>query len=146
MWANRAKQRDPQNSFIADTLGQVHKNHLKNKKSDAKPREILQLATKAIDAFKDEERLAENEQGTDMKEDGKTKVSRIFNSRGQFGYLQVCNLVHDQLVSQNETWKRVLTKAVPMGSVLLLLRDNKLFGFKDRINSLRDEVAKKCDK
>ena len=144
LWANRAKQRDPQNSFIADTLGQVHKNHLKNKKSDVKPREILQLATKAIDAFKDEERLAENEQETDMKEDGKTKVSRIFNSRGQFGYLQVCNLVYDRLVSQNETWRGVLTKAVPMGSVLGLLGDYQLFGFNDLINSLRDEVEKKC--
>ncbi|XP_036969069.1 sterile alpha motif domain-containing protein 9-like [Acanthopagrus latus] len=145
LWANRAKQRDPQNSFIADTLGQVHKNHLMNKKSDVKPREILQLATKAINAFKDEERLAENEQGTDMKEDGKTKVSHVFNTRGQFGYLQVCNLVYDLLVRQNETWRGVLTKTLPINSVLELPRDKKLFRFNDLINSLRDEVEKKCD-
>uniref|UniRef100_A0A671XDX8 Si:ch73-252p3.1 n=1 Tax=Sparus aurata TaxID=8175 RepID=A0A671XDX8_SPAAU len=145
LWASRAKQRDPQNSFIADTLGQVHKNHLKNTDSPVKPRKILQLATKAIDAFKDEERLADNKQETDMKEDGKTKVSHVFNTRGQFGYLQVCNLVYDRLVSQNETWKRVLTKAVPMGSVLELLGDRKLFRFNVLIISLRDEVEKKCD-
>uniref|UniRef100_A0A3B4WY62 CARD domain-containing protein n=1 Tax=Seriola lalandi dorsalis TaxID=1841481 RepID=A0A3B4WY62_SERLL len=28
MWAKEAKKRDPQSSFVADTLGQVHKNHL----------------------------------------------------------------------------------------------------------------------
>ncbi|XP_036967989.1 sterile alpha motif domain-containing protein 9-like isoform X3 [Acanthopagrus latus] len=142
LWAKRAKQRDPQNSFIADTLGQVHKNHLKNTESPIKTREILQLATKAINAFKDEERLAENEQGTDMKEDGKTNVSSIFNTRGQAGYLQVCNLVYDRLVNQNETWKGVLTKVVPIKSVLELPRDNQ--SDDDLIKSLRDEVAKKC--
>ncbi|XP_078020306.1 sterile alpha motif domain-containing protein 9-like isoform X2 [Epinephelus lanceolatus] len=144
MWAERAKQRDPLNSFIADTLGQVHKNHLKNIGRHATPREILQLATKAIEAFKDEERLAENERGTDMKGDGKTKVSNVFNSRGQFGYLQVCNLVYDLLVSHNETWRDVLTKNVSLGSVLEALGDNKLFRFYDLINSLRDEVDRKC--
>ncbi|XP_027143974.1 sterile alpha motif domain-containing protein 9-like [Larimichthys crocea] len=83
MWAKRAKERDPENSFVADTLGQVYKNHLKSKESHpkegceklpAKPREILQLAKKAIEAFKDEERLAEKQHGTDTKEDSTTKV------------------------------------------------------------------------
>ncbi|XP_051256922.1 sterile alpha motif domain-containing protein 9 isoform X2 [Dicentrarchus labrax] len=143
MWAKTAKERDDKKSFIYDTLGQVHKHHLKSKESSAKPREILQLATKAIEAFKEEERLAENELDTGMKEDGKTKVLRAFNTRGQFGYLQVCNLVYDLLVSQNETWRKVLTKNVSMGSVLESLGDNKLFRFNDLINSLRDEVEEK---
>lgn len=154
MWAKTAKQRDPTNSFVADTLGQVHKNHLKskewhpnkggqkNKTSPTTPREILQLATKAIKAFKDEEQLAENEGDTDMKEHGKTKVSHIFNTRGQFGYLQVCNLVYNLLVSQNETWRRVLTNNESMGSVLESLGDKKLYTFKDLIK--RDEVERKC--
>ena len=145
LWASRAKKRDPQNSFIADTLGQVHKSHLKNTESHVDPKKILQLATKAINAFKDEEQLAENEQGTDMKEDGETKVTRNFNTSGQFGYLQVCNLVYDRLVRQNETWRKVLTKAVPINSVLELLGDKKLLRFNHLINSLRDEVTKKCD-
>ncbi|XP_049424530.1 sterile alpha motif domain-containing protein 9-like isoform X2 [Epinephelus fuscoguttatus] len=144
MWAKRAKQRDPLNSFIADTLGQVHKNHLKNIECNATPREILQLATKAVEAFKDEERLAENELGTDMKRDGKAKVSHFFNTRGMFGYLQVCNLVYYLLVSHNETWRDVLTKNVSLGSFLEALGDNKLFRFYNLINSLRDEVDRKC--
>ncbi|XP_039677532.1 sterile alpha motif domain-containing protein 9-like [Perca fluviatilis] len=143
-WANTAKIRDPKSSFIADTLGQVHKNHLKNIEHPAKPREILQLAEKAINAFKHEEQLAENERGIEMKGDGKTKVSLYFNTRGMFGYLQVSNLVYDRLVSQNETWRGVLTKKVSLRSVLGSLGDNKLFRFNDLINSLRDEVKKKC--
>lgn len=144
MWANTAKQRDPRNSFVADTLGHVHKNHLKNVESPDQPREVLQLAKKAIEAFKHEEQLAENEQGTGMKDDGNTKVSRVFNTRGLFGYLQVCNLVYDLLVRQNETWQRVLTGNVSMGSVLELLGNNRLFSFNDLISSLRPEVEKKC--
>lgn len=150
MWAQRAKQRDPTNSFVADTLGQVHKNHLKSKECHpnngdlATPREILRLAKKAIEAFKDEEELAENERDTDMKEDGTTKVSNIFNTTGQFGYLQVCNLVYNLLISQNETWRRVLTNNESMGSVMESLGDKKLYRFKDLIKSLRDEVERKC--
>ncbi|KAK9521868.1 hypothetical protein VZT92_019844 [Zoarces viviparus] len=144
MWAKKAKLRDPQNSFVADTLGQVHKNHLKNKEHPAKPREILHLASKAIEAFKDEERLAENEQGSEMKGDGNTKVSNVFNIRGQFGYLQVCNLVYDLLVSQNDTWRDILTKNVSLDSVLESLGDHKLFRFNDLINGLRDEIGRKC--
>ncbi|KAI3375681.1 hypothetical protein L3Q82_003989 [Scortum barcoo] len=144
MWAKGAKERDPQNSFVADTLGQVHKNHLKSIKHSAKSRDILQLAQKAIEAFKHEEQLAENEKDTDMKEDGMTKVSHVFNNRGMFGYLQVCNLVYDLLVRQNETWRDVLTKCVSMDSVLESLGDNKVFRFNGLINSLRDEVRKKC--
>ncbi|XP_059210761.1 sterile alpha motif domain-containing protein 9-like [Centropristis striata] len=147
MWAKRAKSRDPLNSFIADTLGQVHKNHLKNlknKKRCTKPREILQLATKAIEAFKDEERLAENEHGTDMKGHGNTRFSHFFNTRGLFGYLQVCILVYDLLVSQNEIWRGVLTKQVSFGSVLEVLGDNKLFRFHYLIKKLRDEAERKC--
>ncbi|XP_023271150.1 sterile alpha motif domain-containing protein 9-like [Seriola lalandi dorsalis] len=165
MWAKEAKKRDPQSSFVADTLGQVHKNHLnylnplnekrkelvlklgdvKSKELHAKPREILQLAAKAIEAFKHEEQLAENERESDMKGDGTTKVSHVFNNRGQFGYVQVCNLLFDLLVRQNETWRNVLTKNVSMCSVLKSLGDNKLYRFNDLINSLRDEVERKCD-
>ncbi|XP_062301403.1 sterile alpha motif domain-containing protein 9-like [Scomber scombrus] len=142
IWAKEAKKRDPKNSFIADTLGQVYKNKLKNKEFSTKPRESLKLAKKAIEAFKDEERLAENEYLADMKKDGKTKVLHIFNTRGQFGCLQVCNLIYDRLVAQNETWKRVLTNNVSMRSVI---GDNELYRFNHLISSLRDEVEKKCN-
>ncbi|XP_059210760.1 sterile alpha motif domain-containing protein 9-like [Centropristis striata] len=144
MWANTAKSRDPLNSFIADTLGQVHKNHLKKIERSTKPREILQLATKAIEAFKDEERLAEKERGTDMKGHVNTKISHYFNTRGLLGYLEVCIIVYDLLVSQNEIWRGVLTKQVSLVSVLEVLGDNKLLRFNHLIKMLRVEVERKC--
>lgn len=148
MWAKRAKERDPKNSFIANTLGQVNKHHLNNNRRQregrpATPREILQLAAKAIEAFKEEERLAESECGTDEKEDGDANVSQIFNFRGQFGILQVCNILHDFLVSRNDIWKNVLLNKVPLGSVLESLGDNKLFRFNHLLKSLRGDVEKK---
>uniref|UniRef100_A0A667WQZ9 Uncharacterized protein n=1 Tax=Myripristis murdjan TaxID=586833 RepID=A0A667WQZ9_9TELE len=134
IWVYKAIDRDPKNSFIADTLGQVHKHHLNSKtwsKSPGNPREILQLATKAFEAFKNEERLAEN-------------AANTFNNRGMFGFLQVASTVYDALVKCNKDWKDVLTQTVSMGSVLKSLGDNKLYKFNDLISSLRDEVERKC--
>ncbi|KAK1889889.1 Sterile alpha motif domain containing protein 9-like [Dissostichus eleginoides] len=144
VWAKEAKQRDPKNSVVADTLGQVHKNRLKNLRRPAHPGGILPLALKAIRAFEDEERLAEDEVGTKVKENGYFHVSRFFNSGGMFGFLQVCNLVYDLLVSQNPTWREVLTKKVSLGSALPSLGDNSLLRFNGLINRLRDAVEKKC--
>ncbi|KAM9426206.1 sterile alpha motif domain-containing protein 9-like isoform 2-T3 [Pholidichthys leucotaenia] len=144
-WAKTAIKRDPQNSYVADTLGQVHKNnliYLKDKKVPTKPRKILQLAKKAINAFEEEKRLAENEHWNEKKGDGKTKVLRALNTRGQFGYLEVCNLLYDHLVGLDEIWKKLLTKNESLGIVLRFLGDTKLFGFDSLIKSLRDKVEK----
>ncbi|KAK5848251.1 hypothetical protein PBY51_005881 [Eleginops maclovinus] len=143
-WANEAKKRDPQNSFVADTLGHVHKHRLKNLRQYAKPEDILNLAIKAFKAFEEEERLAEQQLESNVKKDGNIHVSNVFNSRGLFGYLQVCNLVFDLLVSQNQTWRDVLTKKESLNSVLGSLGDSSLIRFSDLMNKLRDEVEKKC--
>ncbi|XP_023202615.1 sterile alpha motif domain-containing protein 9-like isoform X1 [Xiphophorus maculatus] len=144
-WAKKAIERDPKKSFIADTLGQVHKNHLRNKRFSIEPRELLQLAQKAIEAFEHEEKLAEEEHRKSLTEDEKSKVLWGLNTRGQFGFLQVCNILFDLLVFQNETWKEVLTKSVPMGSVLESLGDTKLFRFRDLVENLREKVEKKME-
>ncbi|KAM4537181.1 sterile alpha motif domain-containing protein 9 isoform 1-T2 [Odontesthes bonariensis] len=144
IWAKRAKEREPKKSFIADTLGQVHKNHLKNRERPAEAREILQLARKAIEAFEEEEQLAGKEHGKNI-ENGKTKSLHDFNIRGHFGFLQVCNILFDQLVRKDEAWRGVLTSNVSAGSVLQTLGDNKLSRFNNLINSLREKVEKKFE-
>ncbi len=85
-WAEEAIKRDPRNSYIRDTLGQVHKNHLLNdtKKQFSDLNVRLAIAQSAIKAFKDEEKAAENE-SEDYTE---------FNYRGLFGFLQVCKIIH----------------------------------------------------
>uniref|UniRef100_A0A3P9Q8E0 Uncharacterized protein n=1 Tax=Poecilia reticulata TaxID=8081 RepID=A0A3P9Q8E0_POERE len=144
-WAKEAIKRDPKKSVIADTLGQVHKNHLRNKKLSIEPRELLQLAQKAIEAFEHEEKLAEEEHRKSLTEDEKSKVMWGLNTRGQFGFLQVCNILFELLVIQNETWKDVLTKNVQMGSVLESLGDKQLVRFRDLIENLREKVEKKME-
>ncbi|XP_064787307.1 sterile alpha motif domain-containing protein 9-like [Oncorhynchus masou masou] len=146
-WAKIAKDRDPKNSFVADTLGQVYKNHLNSRVHvpSISAQDILQLAVKAFEAFKDVERAAENEQGADMQDDGMTKVSHIFNNRGLFGYLQVANIVFDSLVSLDNNWQKVLTMEISADSFFLSIRQKKLFEYKPLIICLRDEVERKCE-
>ncbi|XP_048025558.1 sterile alpha motif domain-containing protein 9-like isoform X2 [Megalobrama amblycephala] len=95
-WAEEAIERDPKKSHIRDTLGQVHKNHLSriwNKvekwKNVEKPctdiNTRLAIAKSAINAFKREEKAAEDE----------LDANAIFNNRGHFGFLQVCKEIYD---------------------------------------------------
>ncbi|XP_020359573.2 sterile alpha motif domain-containing protein 9-like [Oncorhynchus kisutch] len=144
-WAKIAKDRDPKNSFVADTLGQVYKKHLNSRVHDPSisAQDILQLAVKAFEAFKDVERAAENEQGADMQDDGMTKVSHIFNNRGLFGYLRVANIVFDSLVSLDNNWQKVLTMEISADSFFISI--NQLFKYKPLIINLRDEVERKFE-
>ncbi|XP_064871339.1 sterile alpha motif domain-containing protein 9-like [Oncorhynchus nerka] len=157
-WAKIAKDRDPNNSFVADTLGQVYKNHfmsrVKVEQSSVRvpkqlgsisAQEILQLSTMAFEAFKDEERAAENEQGADIQYDGINKVSHIYNNRGLFGYLQVANIVFDSLVSLDKNWQKILTMEISADPFFISIRQKKLFKYKPLIISLRDEVERKCE-
>eukprot|EP00063_Salmo_salar_P037066 XP_014011901.1 PREDICTED: sterile alpha motif domain-containing protein 9-like [Salmo salar] len=102
-WALKAKERAPNNSFIADTLGQVHKGNLRKKKDDKQCSpafEILEIAGKAIIAFKEEENAAEKEVELESKR---------FNNRGSFGYLQVANYLFEALTKCDNRWKDILT-------------------------------------
>ncbi|XP_056156843.1 sterile alpha motif domain-containing protein 9 [Lampris incognitus] len=143
-WAKKAKERDPRNSFIADTLGQVHKNRLQTNAKDITPREMLRIAKMAFDTFKYEEKLAENEQGPDMQGHGVNKVSHFYNNRGIFGYLTVANLLFNSLLDKNVIWRGILTKKKAMESILVSLRDGKLMRYKDLLTNLREEVERKC--
>uniref|UniRef100_A0A669BP31 Sterile alpha motif domain-containing protein 9-like n=2 Tax=Oreochromis niloticus TaxID=8128 RepID=A0A669BP31_ORENI len=145
IWAKEAKRRAPWSSFVADTLGQVHKSHLKNMPAYTRPSEILQLAQKAIEAFEDEEKLAKNEHAKGKQGDVNIKVLRALNTRGLFGYLEVCSLLYDHLIRHDELWKQVLTRTVSLDSVLQSTEDWNIVRFKELINSLRDLVEKRFE-
>ncbi|XP_056432204.1 sterile alpha motif domain-containing protein 9 [Gadus chalcogrammus] len=92
-WAERAKQIAPENSYFADTLGQVYKHFLYRKVSvlESNPNtltEVLDLATKAFEAFEHGEILAGKEQ---ENRDGLSQQSEIFNYMPKIAYLQVAN-------------------------------------------------------
>ncbi|CAI5671814.1 unnamed protein product [Oreochromis niloticus] len=84
-WAKIAVARAPNNSYMADTLGQVHKKRLIRARED-----ILRRAQEAFQAFKDVERNAENEIHDEIMPD-------TFNNRGLFGCIQVAKLAFEKL-------------------------------------------------
>ncbi|ROL45230.1 Sterile alpha motif domain-containing protein 9-like [Anabarilius grahami] len=85
-WADIAIKRDKKkNSYIRDTLGQVHKSHLRTKKPWTDTETVLNIAKSAIKAFQEEAEAAEDE----------SEDNNSFNSRGYFGFLQVCKRVYD---------------------------------------------------
>uniref|UniRef100_A0A674CLM4 Sterile alpha motif domain-containing protein 9-like n=1 Tax=Salmo trutta TaxID=8032 RepID=A0A674CLM4_SALTR len=148
IWAEKAKERVPTNSFIADTLGQVHKNHLYkqvNGKSGEKSgtRDILFWAEKAIKAFKQEEELAERESVNHMEGDSPTKMYHTFNNRGIFGYLQVANIVYNSLTNLNPKWRKLLTQEISAEHLSILSEDRKLMKYQTFITSLRGAVERK---
>uniref|UniRef100_UPI003AAAC2D2 sterile alpha motif domain-containing protein 9-like n=1 Tax=Centroberyx gerrardi TaxID=166262 RepID=UPI003AAAC2D2 len=108
-WAKQAIQIAPQNSYVADTLGQVYKNSLLREAQWEM--EVLIKGEKAIKAFKAVEEKAEKEEGLEMGDTGVVSVSNSFNNRGLFGYIQVVKTVFEKLscTTEGDVWKKVLT-------------------------------------
>ncbi|XP_041842053.1 sterile alpha motif domain-containing protein 9-like [Melanotaenia boesemani] len=94
-WAKKAIRRAQNNSYVADTLGQLYKNLLRKTRQQ---RNFVEMARKAFRAFKDVEEKAENEEGPEMNEiAGTVNISSFFNNRGLFGFIQVAKTVTDKL-------------------------------------------------
>ncbi|KAJ3585468.1 hypothetical protein NHX12_014187 [Muraenolepis orangiensis] len=124
-WAKKAQVLDPQNSFIADTLGRVYMRHLisKLKELPSNPYilpEILLIAKNAFTAFENEENLAENEHVTRAD-------STCFNILGKSGYLQVANTLFDS--------KDILEKQ---------LNDTEQYSYTTLTRSLPEEIKKRA--
>ncbi|CAJ1085908.1 sterile alpha motif domain-containing protein 9-like isoform X1 [Xyrichtys novacula] len=110
-WAKIAIERAPNNSFVADTLGQVHKNCLM--RSNGNQRQILNMAREAWMAFKDVARKAEGEEGPEMEdESGAIHISTIFNNRGYFGLIQVAKIAFEKLRHSNPNPQQVLNAEI----------------------------------
>ncbi|KAM8900594.1 sterile alpha motif domain-containing protein 9-like [Spinachia spinachia] len=97
-WAKTAIERAPNNSFVADTLGQVYKNRL-TKEARYRPLEAtVRMANKALEAFEDVERKAESEEGQEMVEmAGTINISKTFNNRGLYGFIKVAKIFLENL-------------------------------------------------
>lgn len=153
-WAEMAIIRDERNSFIRDTLGQVHKNWLKNiisletlplQNREAYAKKILQHGKKATEVFQAEEKVALAEEAPAMQDHGMTSTSTIFNNRGIFGYMQVANIIFDNITTLHEEWPKILTKEISMHSFLNSYGRGRCAKYKSLITSLRDEVENKFE-
>uniref|UniRef100_A0A8D3E2M7 Sterile alpha motif domain-containing protein 9-like n=1 Tax=Scophthalmus maximus TaxID=52904 RepID=A0A8D3E2M7_SCOMX len=96
-WANKAIERDPLNSYFADTLGQIHKHRLLKTEGFEN---IMNIADKAFEAFKDVERKAEEEESSKTATADTGSTSDTFNNRGLFGFLQVAKITFEKLSQQ----------------------------------------------
>ncbi|XP_043952809.1 sterile alpha motif domain-containing protein 9-like [Gambusia affinis] len=94
-WAKEAIKRAQNNSYAADTLGQVYKNHLLRGANQSS--EVKEMAEKAFKAFKDEEMKADKELDPELSEyDDCANISNSFNNRGHFGFIQVAKIVSEK--------------------------------------------------
>uniref|UniRef100_A0A096M8U8 Uncharacterized protein n=1 Tax=Poecilia formosa TaxID=48698 RepID=A0A096M8U8_POEFO len=94
-WAKEAIKRAQNNSYAADTLGQVYKNHLLRGVKGSS--EVNKMAVKALEAFKDVEMKAEKELHPEWSEyDGCANYSVSFNNRGHFGFIEVAKIVSEK--------------------------------------------------
>lgn len=95
-WATKAIERAQNNSYVADTLGQVYKNRLMR---EARRREdVINMAKEAFRAFRDVETKADREEGPEMTDAaGVVSISISYNNRGRFGFIQVAKITFEKL-------------------------------------------------
>lgn len=143
-FAKLAIQRDPKNSFIRDTLGQVYKNRLrktvKDKSSPIYARRVLEHAVSATKAFKEESEKAEEEQESDIRNNN---VPNAFNIRGIFGYIQVIKILFDALTKHSSQWAEFLRGKTSVTSLGSSFKDQKLKKYNAFLKNLKDEINEK---
>ncbi|KAF3697728.1 Sterile alpha motif domain-containing protein 9-like [Channa argus] len=93
-WANKAIERAPNNSYVADTLGQIYKNCLRRARQ---PEDVRAMTEEAFKAFKDVEEKAEKEEGPELEDVGPISISKHFNNRGLFGFIQVAKIAFEKM-------------------------------------------------
>uniref|UniRef100_A0A3B4BAJ0 Uncharacterized protein n=1 Tax=Periophthalmus magnuspinnatus TaxID=409849 RepID=A0A3B4BAJ0_9GOBI len=99
-WALDA-QNKRSNSYIADTVGQVYKSQLKKLIEDSKEPspelldECLQLASKAVSAFRDSQELAKKDEQNDPFDRHGRKVMTGYNTSGYLGETDVTIMLLD---------------------------------------------------
>ncbi|XP_071263974.1 sterile alpha motif domain-containing protein 9-like [Salvelinus alpinus] len=99
-WAKDAQQK-MYNSYIADTLGQVYKSHLKYEIEHAEELtpegldKCLKLAFQATKAFRDSQELAKKDEPMDSLDLPNRKRQRTYNTSGYVGEMEVSMIVLD---------------------------------------------------
>uniref|UniRef100_I3K5H7 SAM domain-containing protein n=1 Tax=Oreochromis niloticus TaxID=8128 RepID=I3K5H7_ORENI len=97
-WALDAQSKKP-NSYIADTVGQVYKSHLKKKIKDSlTPEEFdecLRLGVKAVKAFQESQELAKTDEQVDPFDLHSRKRPKSYNTSGYVGETEVMMILFD---------------------------------------------------
>ncbi|XP_078095216.1 sterile alpha motif domain-containing protein 9-like [Mustelus asterias] len=150
-WATKAKDRAKDNSYVADTLGQVFKSKLKYKMecieiakqtvvTSEQLRELLDLAQSASDAFKESQYLTERKGET--KYEWETQSSKrkrdVYNTSGYLGEIEAALYVIDILrMIPFFSGKDELSKM----QLMHLLSGNLNLGHIEKTNSTDEELC-----
>nr|XP_046255808.1 sterile alpha motif domain-containing protein 9-like isoform X1 [Scatophagus argus]XP_046255817.1 sterile alpha motif domain-containing protein 9-like isoform X1 [Scatophagus argus] len=103
-WALYARQK-VSNSYIADTVGQVHKSHLKKEIEDSETLtpeifdKCIQLAFDAVNAFQDSQELAKKDESLDAFDIHHKKRKKSYNTSGYVGETEVMLIILDVITS-----------------------------------------------
>ncbi|XP_023261439.1 sterile alpha motif domain-containing protein 9-like [Seriola lalandi dorsalis] len=133
-WALDAQGKNS-NSYIADTVGQVYKSHLKKEIEDSKdltPEALdkcLTLGFKAVKAFQDSQELAKKDEQVDPFDLRNKRKSKSYNTSGYVGETEVMLILLDVI------------KDLPLFGVSDRHKRDKMLQFlRDRhpVSSLRD--------
>ncbi|XP_062342810.1 sterile alpha motif domain-containing protein 9-like [Osmerus eperlanus] len=96
LWAKDAQQKK-YNSYIADTLGQVHKSSMKHELTqDLTPEMLdrcLESASNAIKAFRDSQDLARKDEQPDPFDQRNRKRQKTYNTSGYVGEMEVTMMI-----------------------------------------------------
>ncbi|XP_036969217.1 sterile alpha motif domain-containing protein 9-like isoform X2 [Acanthopagrus latus] len=93
-WALDAREK-MSNSYIADTVGQVYKSHLKKEIEDSEDitpetlEKCIQLASRAVTAFRDSQELARKDDPLDVFDIHHKKRQKSYNTSGYVGETEV---------------------------------------------------------
>lgn len=97
-WAQDAQQKK-QNSYIADTLGQVYKSQMKHELAEPLTPEgldrSLNSASKAIKAFRDSQELAKRDESADPSDQRYRRRQKNYNTSGYVGEMDVTMILFD---------------------------------------------------
>lgn len=110
-WALDAQSKN-QNSYIADTVGQVYKSQLKKKikNSPEEYDECLRLGVKAVKAFQESQELAKTDEQVDPFDLHSRKRSKSYNTSGYVGETEVMiillDIIKDLPLSVSGRYKR----------------------------------------
>lgn len=93
-WAVDAREKKS-NSYIADTVGQVYKSHLKKEIDDSEDitpetlEKCIKLASSAVTAFRDSQELAKRDDPLDVLDIHNKKRQKSYNTSGYVGETEV---------------------------------------------------------
>ncbi|KAM8772036.1 sterile alpha motif domain-containing protein 9-like isoform 2-T3 [Acanthopagrus schlegelii] len=140
-WALDAREKKS-NSYIADTVGQVYKSHLRNEIGDSEDitpetlEKCIKLASRAVTAFRDSQELARKDDPLDVFDIHHKKRQKSYNTSGYVGETEVMMILIDVI-----TKLPVFRDRHKRDKMLQFLKGGPVSSFNDSSNSFINQFV-----